>query len=550
MAIVGAIVAGIVLPAGAFRGAAPAPDNLTTESIPVTDPISGRELPTTLKSDSVIDSTEGGSSVTQQFGAPASIELSPAEDWNPIKTQHTFTITVKRADGSPSAGAAMAPDVQLVDQLPAGLQYVSASPEPDLNINNVLSWSLEDIAVGESAGVTMSLQGVAIGNQENIATAISGEYSGTDTLSTGVLASSLMVSKTGPSQVNFNEEFNYDATVINNGNGALTNVVATDALPAEFTLVSNEPAAEAAATDAGPSWNLGTLAQGESKPVTLTVSSATAGDYVNRVSVTSDEGQTGSAEASTTVQTPTVTVTKTANPDTILVGEQTTFTITATNNGDGFLSNISVVDNLPDGMEMVSTTPEATMGNDGSLSWTIDRVKAGASETFTIVAQGNAGGSTTVTLTLRGQRAGEFTTEASVTTDQGVSSNANFAVSVLAAAGATLQLSDNPDPVGIDEQVTYTATLTNHSLNSSITYVRATVDIPEEFTIVDSGTGVATGNSVAFPAVETLGAGQTRTYTITVQANAADDVVAQATLEYNEFSRPIIAQEGTTIVDR
>ena len=862
MAVVGAIVAGIVLPAGAFQAAAPAPDSLTTESIPVTNPVGARDLPATLKSDSVIDSTDGSSSVTQQSGAPASIELSPAEDWNPIKTQHTFTITVKRADGSPASGAAvelilnrfgaavgdivdiggnnpnkvdntygtvttnssgqatltitatregdtdvtayapgiadadahkvfavkhwvdiavdfppaeatnqagaphqmtvvvykssdgkdidgnpvtplsgvhvdwaltdndpgaslsqtstvtdengvttvtlqqasaatgdntvdisvkdqdnratfthtvtktwvaqdiavdkqgpatlgllaegsysitvtnngtaMAPDVQLIDQLPAGLQYVSASPEPDQNINNVLSWSLGDIAVGESASVTMTLQGVAIGNQENTATAVSGEYSGTDTHSTGVLAGSLMVSKTGPSQVNFNEEFNYDVTVTNNGNGALTNVVVTDALPAEFTLVSSEPTAAE-----GPSWNLGTLAQGESKSVSLTVSSATAGDYVNRVSVTSDEGQTGSAEASTTVQSPTVAVTKTANPGTILVGEQTTFTITATNNGDGFASNISVVDNLPDGMEMVSTTPEATVGSDGSLSWTIDRLNPGASETFTVVAQGNSGGSlvnlaaisgdgvigtaeatvvvqttaiglaktggsvmyiggerdyqitatnngtanltgvvitdtipdglsyvssengslnantvtwtigelaagasTTVTLTLRGETAGEFTNEASVTTDQGVSSDANFAVSVLAAAGATLQLSDNPDPVGIGEQVTYTATLTNQSPDSSITNVRVTVDIPTEFTIIDAGTGVATGNSVAFPAVETLGAGQTLTYTITVQANAAGDVVAQATLEYNEFSRPIAAQEGTTIIDR
>ena len=862
LAVVGAIVAGIVLPAGAFQAAAPAPDNLTTESIPVTDPAGARDLPAPSKSDAVVDSTDGSSSVSQQAGAPASIELSPAEDWNPVKTQHTFTITVKRADGSPAAGAAvelilnrfgaavgdivdiggnnpnkvdntygtvttnssgqatltitatregdtdvtayapgiadadahkvfavkhwvdmavdfpdaeatnqagaphqmtvvvykssdgkdidgnpvtplpgvhvnwaltdndpgaslsqtetvtdengtatvtlqqasaatgdntvdiavkdaenratfthtvtktwvaqdiavdkegpatlgllaegsysitvtnngtaMAPDVQLVDQLPAGLQYVSASPEPDQNINNVLSWSLGDIAVGESASVTMTLQGVAVGSQQNTATAVSGEYSGMDTLATSVLAGSLMVSKTGPGTVNFNEEFSYDVTVTNNGNGALTNVVVTDALPAEFTLVSSEPAA-----DAGPSWNLGTLAQGESQSVSLTVSSATAGDYVNRVSVTTDEGQTGSAEASTTVQSPTVTVTKTANPGTILVGEQTTFTVTATNNGDGFAANISVVDNLPDGMEMVSTTPQATVGSDGSLSWTIDRLNPGASETFTIVAQGNSGGSmvnqvaisgegvldtadatvvvqttaiglsktggsvmyiggerdyqitatnngtanltgvvitdtipdglsyvssengslnantvtwtigelaagasNTVTLRLRGESTGEHTNEASVSTDQGVSANANFAVSVLAAAGATLQLSDNPDPVGVGEQVTYTATLTNQSPDSSITNVRVTVDIPTEFTIVDAGTGVATGNAVAFPAVETLGAGETLTYTITVQANAAGDVVAQATLEYNEFSRPIAAQEGTTIIDR
>ena len=868
MALVGAIVAGIVLPAGAFQAAAPAPQHPTTESIPLAGPTDARAaLPALPASDSILDLPEGEPAVSQQAGSPASIELSPAEDWNPIKTQHTFTITVKRADGSPAAGAAVelilnrfgaavgdivdiggnnpkkvdntygtvttnssgqatltitatregdtdvtayapgiadadahkvfavkhwvdmavdfpdaeatnqagaphqmtvvvykssdgkdingnpvtplsgvnvnwsltdgdpaatlsqtetvtdangaatvtltqaspttgdntvdisvkdtdnratfthtvtktwvaqdiavdkegpatlglldegsysitvtnngtavAPDVQLVDQLPAGLQYVSASREPDQNANNVLSWSLGDIAVGESASVTVMLQGIATGDQENTVTAVSGEYSGTDSVTTSVMAGSLLVSKTGPGQVNFNEEFSYEVTVSNNGNGALTNVVVADTLPAQFALVSSEPASEASAAG-GPTWDLGTLAQGESKSVTLTVSSDTAGDYVNQVSVTSDEGETGSAEAYTTVQSPTVTVTKTANPGTILVGEQTTFTITATNDGEGFASNISVVDNLPDGMEMISTTPQATVGTDGSLNWTIDRLNAGASQTFTIVAQGNAGGSlvnqaaisgdgvlgtaeatvvvqttaiglektggsvmyiggerdyqitatnqgtatltgvvitdtipdglsyvssenggvfnanavtwtigelaagasNTVTLRLRGETVGDHTNQASVTTTQGAGSDANFAVSVLAAAGATLRISDNPDPVGIGEQVTYTVTLTNQSPNSSITSVVVTVDIPEEFTIIDAGTGVATDSSVAFPAAETLGASETLTYTITVEANAAGDVVAQATLEYNEFSRPITAQEGTTIVDR
>lgn len=874
MAVVGTIVAGIVLPAGAFQAATPAPDNFSTESIPVTNsasipithPAGANNLPAPSKSQSVIDLTNGSSSVSQQAGAPASIELSPAEDWNPIKTQHTFTVTVKRADGSPASGAAVelilnrfgaavgdivdiggnnpkkvdntygtvttnssgqatltitatregdtdvtayapgiadadahkvfavkhwidmavdfpdaeatnqagaphqmtvvvykssdgkdidgnpvtplpgvevswaltdsdpgaslsqtstvtdengvttvtlqqaspdtgdntvdiavkdqqnratfthtvtktwvaqdivvekegpatlgllgqgsyqitvtnngsatAPDVQLVDQLPDGLQYVSATPQPDQNINNTLSWSLGDIAIGESASVTLTLQGIGIGNQDNTATAVSGAYSGKDTHSTRVLAGSLMVSKTGPGQINFNEEFTYEVTVTNNGNGALTNVVVTDALPTEFTLVSSAPAA--ATTTTGPTWNLGTLTQGESKSVSLTVSSATAGNYVNRVSVTSDEGQTGGAEAATTVQSPTVTITKTANPGTILVGQQSTFTITATNNGDGFASNVRVVDTLPDGMEMVSTTPQATVGSDGSLSWTIDSLGgAGASETFTIVAQGNSGGSlvnratisgdgvadtaeatvvvqttsiglektggsvmyiggerdyqitatnsgtanltgvvitdtipdglsyvrsengifnantvtwtvgelaagasTTVTLTMRGEAAGEFTNEAGVTTDQGVGANANFEVAVLAAAGATLQLSDNPDPVGVGERVTYTATLTNQSPNSSITNVRVTVDIPTEFTILDAGTATATNNSIVFPVIDTLGIGETQTYTIMVQAIDAGDVVAQATLVYDEFSQPIIAQEGTTIVAR
>ena len=876
LAIVGAIVAGIVLPAGAFQAAAPAPHNPVAESIPVADPAPPQLLPAPSLSNASdglpteglpTDGLPGGqASVAGQAGSPASIEITPAEDWNPVKTQHTFTITVKRADGSPAPGAAVelilnrfgaavgdivdiggnnadkvdntygtvttnsggqatltitstregdtdvtayapgiadadahkvfavkhwvdmavdfpdaeatnqagsphqmtvrvykssdgknvdgvpvtplsgvfidwsladsdpeatlsqtstvtdengeatvtlqqtspatgdnvvdiavkdnenratfthsvtktwvaqdigvdkqgpetlglldegaytitvsnngtaaAPDVQLIDQLPAGLKYVSANPEPASTTDNTVTWALGEIAIDGSATVEVTLQGVGTGDQENSVTASSGDYSSTDTAITNVIAGSLEVAKTGPGQINFNEEFTYDVSVTNNGDGALTNVVVADTLPAQFSLVSSEPAADDTA-GAGPTWNLGNLAAGESKSLNLTVTSAVAGDYVNQVSVTSDEGETGSAEAYTTVQAPGVTITKTANPGTILVGEQTTFTLTVTNDGAGFASDVNVSDTVPAGLEVVSTTPEAAIDADGALNWNIARLDSGASETFTIVAQGNTGGSlvnqasvsgdgvsgsaeatvvvqttliglektggsvmyiggerdyeitatnngtatltgvvitdtipdglsyvssengvlsantvtwtigelsagasNTVTLRLRGETAGDHVNEAAVITDQGASANANFSVSVLAAAGATLRLSDNPDPVGIGEQVTYTVTLTNQSPDSAITNVRVTVEIPQEFTILDAGEGTVANNTVTFPASESLGSSATQTYTITVESNAAGDVVAQATLQYNEFSRPITAQEGTTIVDK
>ena len=75
------------------------------------------------------------------------------------------------------------------------------------------------------------------------------------------------------------------------------------------------------------------------------------------------------------------------------------------------------------------------------------------------------------------------------------------------------------------------------------------VVIPTEFTIVSAGDGTISGQRVSFDLGE-IGGGAGETVTITVEATAAGDVVASATLTYAEFSQAITDEEGTTIVDR
>ena len=161
-----------------------------------------------------------------------------------------------------------------------------------------------------------------------------------------------------------------------------------------------------------------------------------------------------------------------------------------------------------------------------------------------------SGQSVEVTVTLRGQSVGEVINTAGVTTAEGATADATLNISILAAAAAHLSIIDTVDPMGVGEQGSYTITITNQSSDSPMSNVRLSVTIPSQFTIVAADGGEVSGNNVTYAAIAALAAGQEQEFTVTVEAVAEGDVVASATLRYDEFGQPITAQEGTTIVSR
>ena len=541
-------------------------------------------------------------------------------------------------------GDRAATGVTLTDTLPAGMSYVSADPEPTEVGDGTVVWSLGDLAAaGGNAMVSVTLSADAVGDQVNTASALSTEgFTGEGSATTMVIPGSLAVTKTGPETANITDIVNYEITVTNDGEGALTDVTLTDTVPEGLTFFSGVPG-----PTEGTTWNLGTLEAGDSQSIMVAATADAAGDYSLPVSITSAEGATADASVDTTIVAPDLAVTKTVSADSFLVGEEVSFTIEVTNNGDGPAFNAAVVDTLSADLTVVSSDPEATVAEDGSLNWTIDELAAGASATFTITVtaadsgdhtntvsvtvldttataeaavrsntpsislektggsvmytdgernymvtatndgetdltgvvitdtlpaglsfvSADSGGthaagvvtwnigdlamgdSVTVTVRLSGSEAGTHTNAASVTSDQAAADSATFDVEVRAAAGASLVIVDDNDPIGIGEQTTYTITVTNQGGDAPITDVSVTVVIPDRLTIVSAGDGFVNGQRVTFDLGDIAVSGG-ETVTVTVEAVSDGDVVASATLTYAEFEQSITDEEGTKIIDR
>ena len=434
---------------------------------------------------SIVTKTWQAPSLTVEKTGPANVGLSSTA---------TYSISVTN-DGDRMASA-----VVLTDTLPAGMSYVSADPEPSEVGEGTVVWSLGDIEPGSDAvTVELTLSADAVGEQTNTASALSTEgFTGEGTAGTMVIPGSLTVTKTGPETANITDIVNYEITVTNDGEGALTDVTVTDTLPEGLTFFSGVPG-----PTEGTTWNIGTLAAGESRTIMVAASGDVAGDYSLPVIVTSAEGAEADASVDTTIVTPGLAVTKTASADSFLVGEEVTFTIEVTNDGNGPAFNAAVSDTLPAGLTVVSSEPEATVADDGSLNWTIDQLDAGASTTFTVV--------------VTAAESGDFENAAAVTVldttaEADASVRANTPGISLEKMGGAVMYTDG--------QRDYQITATNNG-ESDLTGVVITDTIPVGLSFISADSGGTHAAGVATWNVGGLSIGESVTVTVTLRGDEA-----------------------------
>ncbi len=442
-----------------------------------------------------------------------------------------------------SAGTGASTEVRLVDTIPAGMSFVSADRDSSMDGNQVV-FELGTLDAGNVATVQIVLRAEEPGAKENVASATSAEGgSAEDSVTTQVVSPALSVSKTGPASMLVNTPFDYIATVSNTGDGVASNVMLTDTLPAGLQFVSANPAAMADGQTV--SWSLGSLQPGASRSVTVTVMGVARGEQENTVTASADGGvEPATARATTSVTVPAISLEK-AGRSALFIGNQATYELTATNTGDSELTAVTITETIPNGMSYVSSNPTA-MVNGSQLTWQVGGLAVGAE--------------TTVSVTLMADAIGMVANAASVTSAEGVSATSTLDIEVLAAAGATIRITDSVDPVREGEALDFTVTVSNQG-RSAITGVRIEVDIPGALAITGVSDAEATISEdrgmVTLVLSAALGVDETRSFTISAVANelpagsgGRSDTITTATLTYNEFSLAVSADEGTTVIER
>ena len=178
-------------------------------------------------------------------------------------------------------------DVTMIDVLPGGVSLVDAFPSPEVSLP-VLSWSVGDLAPGAAweAVITTTAPNVA-GMITNTALADARQRVMTRTiLATRVLteAAILQVTKLGSTpKLGLGHELVYTLRYENIGNLPATDVVLTDTLPADIT-VMGVSTSTASATTGQLVWNIGVLSPTNSGEVVITVTvQGMAGRWLHNV---------------------------------------------------------------------------------------------------------------------------------------------------------------------------------------------------------------------------------------------------------------------------
>lgn len=289
------------------------------------------------------DPNAGNNSATTTTTATTLLDLSIVKTVNNatpnIGDNVTFTLTLSNNSTNAATG------VQVTDQLPAGLTFVSASPAAEYNSGTGI-WTVGTVNGGTNRVLTITATATASATNTATITALdqtdtnaTNNQSSVTVTATAAIQADLTITKTdSPDPVPSGNNVTYTLTVTNGGPDAAQNVVVTDTLPANVTFVScgSTGGGVCGGTATTPTVTFTSLGNGASATITLvaTVNSSTGGGTTisNTASVTSD----------TFDPTTPNTVTQVTSINTIIINEA----LVASNNNT----------TRPDFLELYNTT--------------------------------------------------------------------------------------------------------------------------------------------------------------------------------------------------
>jgi len=188
-----------------------------------------------------------------------------------------------------------------------------------------------------------------------------------NTVTVKVVNCALKVEASAPDMRYIGRDAKVDIKVTNTGEGAAINAMAMAS--ARGTLASASSGGTVAANKA--TWKLGTLKPGESRTMSVTLSSAAAGDVAVDASASADCCPPATAAAKTQFAgIPAILLEVIDVADPIEIGAEETYTITVTNQGSAPDKNIKVTCKLDANTQYVSSSgPTAGTFKDGTLEF-------------------------------------------------------------------------------------------------------------------------------------------------------------------------------------
>lgn len=423
-----------------------------------------------------------------------------------------FTLTVS------NDGPSDATSVEVTDLLPSGYTYVSDNGGGAYDdISGV--WDIGTVANGSSATLSILATVNASGDYNNIAEITAHDQNDVDSSPNNNIPGEddqdgvsvvpeplvdIFVTKTVDELIpEVGQEIVFTVTVGNDGPSDATNVVVTDILASGYQLVNAVPSTGTYNATNG-SWVVGSLPNGSSETLAITVDVLQTGNYTNTAELTNvaendvDSSPNNNNEVEDDQQTvePIVVpvadllLRKSVNQLSPFVGQDVIFTINITNLGPSDATGVEVLDLLPDGYTYVSHGITAGLYSASSGMWTLNGTLAdGSTETLTIVASvNNTGDYFNVTEVF----ASDQFDPNSIPNNNNIFENDQDSAGTTPVPSADLNVAINVDNAVPDvaTQITFTTTLTNEGPSDAIG-VQVTQIVPDGFTYVSDDSGGA-----------------------------------------------------------
>jgi uncharacterized repeat protein (TIGR01451 family) len=457
--------------------------------------------------------------VAQATAAPAPKPALPCSVINSGLITMTETMPAEATLGEPFTyelrplATGCAANVVVTDTIPDGTTLVSTDPQATVDGNKV-TWNLGNLDSGESKTLRVTVKPEREGTLVSCATVKADPRICAQTV---VGKPQLAIDKSGPEFAQLGSEVAYNIVVKNIGTAVAKGVVVTDKVPAGLGGPKEIP------------FTVGDLAPGASKTIPVRLNASERGRFCNVAVATASNTSSVQDDACTTVVKPGLKLEKTGLAEQY-TRKQAPYKITARNIGDTDLHNVIVTDTAPPQTQVVSAPGGQISGN--TITWNVGTLKAGETKDFAV--------------TLTSRQVGKWCNSASVASQENLRDTAEFCTLWKGVPGVLLEVVDDPDPLQVGEETTYTVRITNQG-DSDLINLNTVANFQKEISPETASEGTVDDKTVKFPAIPRLAPKQSHTYTIKAKAIEVGDHRLKVVLTEDQLLGPVNEEESTRV---
>ena len=429
-----------------------------------------------------------------------------------------FEIRVRNVGRVPAA------DVMVIDRVPAGTDFLGATPEPARSATSGgLQWDIGTLEPGQEKRIRYQLKPTRPGEIGSVAQVV---FATQASMRTVVTKPVLNIQHATSAKMLMGDNFVFDVVVENRGDGPATDVIIQEEVPEQLEYQAGFRQLE---------YEIGTLLPGQKRELRLALKAGKVGKFRNVMFATGKGGLEAKHALDLEVVAPEIKVSS-EGPHRRFLDRKATHQFTIENRGTAKATNVDLVARLPSGLKYVSSDNRGQYdASSHAVYWKMPALTNGVAGTVEI---------TTVPVSV-GQQNIKFEAEA----DLKLTAATEHQVTVEHLIDVFFDIDDVIDPIEIGSTTSYRMRILNQGTKAA-SNVQLQVDFPPGLTpeSVDGNLRhQINGQRVVFEPVGSLPPGQELKLSVTARGKAPGDhrVVANIRADGRDVA---ISKEDTTRV--
>jgi uncharacterized repeat protein (TIGR01451 family) len=406
-------------------------------------------------------------------------------------------------------------------RMPAGMTIVASEPKAE-GADGVLLWEIGNMLAKQERRFAIKVMAPRHGDLNCQAWVT---FTGSSVMKVRVREPKLQVKLHAPETIVIGEPANLVLSVSNPGDHPAEHVKITAMISEGLESIRGNKV----------HYDLGALAPGESRSITVPCISKLAGPQRCEASAEGDDGLTASDRIALNVIQPRLELAM-SGPKLRYLDKKAVYVLKVTNPGDAPAANVFVTEIVPSGFKYVQAD------NGGQLDDTTNSVKW-------FVGELAPGQSKEVKCELLAASPGEFTHRAIADASRGMKAEQELKTSVEGLSAILMEVIDTEDPVEIGSDTAYEIKVTNTGSKAE-TDVKLICTVPPQLRLKAVTAPMkyqVVGNDVIFAPLPRLAPRADVVFKITVTAQAKGDARFKAALTTASLIEPVIKVEPTKV---